>query len=385
MEVLVTHAPGRVNLIGEHTDHQGGLVMPVCINLQITAWASPREDQKFVVHSETLNDTDCFDSSTITKSTGWKNYVRGTVRAFCENSGNLNGANIWITSTIPTGGGLSSSAALEMAILSTLEAIEGKKLSDEEAIHLCWKTETNFVGVSCGIMDQFIIRKGKKNYALRIDCRDLTYEFVKMPTNAEILVIDTNFPRQLTFAPYNQRIQELAIAKQQLQSAGCQIQDLGEISPEMLAKYASHLTSPYRQRLEHVVSENERVRRFERNLIQNDLENVGKLLFQSHASLRDYFKASWERADALVTLSQSLEGVYGARMVGAGWGGSVMMLIEASKSQEIKKRLTHWFLGKYGEQPLVHILYTTDGVSCRPVSIPAEPARIQDFLTGVRN
>ena len=381
MEVLLTRAPGRVNLIGEHTDHQMGLVFPVCIDLEINAWATPRNDSQFVIHSETLNDRDRFDGSDVKKATGWKNYVRGTVKLFYEHQGAINGANIWITSNIPIGSGLSSSAALEMAIISILEAIQGQRLHDEEAIRLCWRAENEFVGLSCGIMDQFVIRKGRKNHAMLLNCKNLSHKYIKTPQNVSFLVIDTLIPRELTISPYNQRIHELSVARQQLHDAGVQNKHFGDLHPYDFEKISKHISSPYRQRARHVVSENERVRNFQQCFVDGNLEIAGQLLYKSHASLKDDFKASWARADALVDYVKTINGVYGARMTGAGWGGSILMLVDYLPTSSIKKYINRWFVEEFDEKPLIYELTVSTGVSIHHTVIPHQLSEVEEFMS----
>jgi galactokinase len=360
--IIFTRAPGRVNLIGEHTDYQMGYVMPSCINLEISLWAKKRTDNNFKVYSKTINEKDVFHTNNISKSLGWKNYHRGIIKAFNEIIPLKKGYNIWIDSNLPRGSGLSSSAALEMAILSTLEKSNGISLSDIDAIKLCWEAENNFVGLSCGIMDQFIVRMGKKNHAILLNCKTFEYEQAHIPDSVELLIVDTNVKRKLTESAYNQRVKECNIAIQQLNEAGLSIKYISDINIDDFEQYGKNVEYPYYRRAKHIITENERVIKLKNKLKEQNLQEIRKILYEAHDSIKNDYEASWKRADELVEYTKTLKGCYGARMTGAGWGGSCVVLVDKN-NKEVKNRIEDWFMKKYHESIIIHHIKTSDGVS----------------------
>jgi galactokinase len=376
----MTKSPGRVNIIGEHTDHQNGFVLPMCIDLALTVWAFQRKDKKIHVYSEMMDEFDTFDTKKIKKLNGWKNYVRGVVDKFQEIHGECIGANIWISSSLPKESGLSSSAALELAIFETFEQLSNVKITDIEVIKACWQVENEFVGVSCGVMDQFVVKVGKKNHAVQINCADLSYNQITLPEQITFIIVDTKKPRNLTQTPYNQRIKECSSALKQLREAGLNISNLSDLNLENFNEYEKLLTDPYIRRVHHVISENERVKAFQQ-LITDSTVNAGQLLYESHASLKENFEATWQRADKLVEYCKIVEGVYGARMTGAGWGGSVLVMIKSNLESNIRKKIINWFKDEFNEYPNIITAQTHDGVTSEYIPFSKVNKNIIEFIT----
>jgi galactokinase len=361
-----TLSPGRINLIGEHTDHQKGFVLPAAINRSIEIYVNPRKDKLVKVYSKTMEESDEFDFNVVYRDYGWKNYVRGVVKKFHYKFQLKSGYNIIITSNLPVGSGLSSSAALEVGLYTTLEKINGLDLPDLEVIKDCWDVENKFVGISCGIMDQFIVRVGKKNSAIKLNCRDLGYSFIKIPSKIKFLVIETGIGRSLKDSPYNQRIKECENALKKLNESGFKIGNLSQLKLEDMGLVRDKLGTNLLRRVEHVVSENHRVQVFEEKII-NSASEAGKLLYESHESLRYNFQASWEEADDLVAFSKSIFGAYGARMVGAGWGGSVLLMIDSKESDNIQLMFKKRFRQKKFQKYSIYEISISDGVKFQEI------------------
>ncbi|MHA2091939.1 MAG: galactokinase, partial [Candidatus Kariarchaeaceae archaeon] len=342
------HAPGRVNLIGEHTDHQGGYVLPACINLGITFYVNPRSDDQIRIYSQYFDEDDTIS----TKSTilpvnegSWKNYVRGVVANYLLIKGNTMGANIWIRSDLPINAGVSSSAAMEIGMFNVLETLNETRIDDLEAIQACWQAENEFVGVRCGIMDQFIIRMGKKDTALLINCSTEEFQAVNVPENWSLLLLDTGVPRTLSHTPYNARIEECQSALRTIRNLWGEVNHLSEIDTTQLDQLSKILDPQIFLRVSHVVKENNRVLEFIRK-IQNN-EHIGNIIYDSHTSLRENFDVSWPEADYMVEMSNSIPGILGARMHGAGWGGSIILVIQKTMRSSVSHDVISRFKEKY--------------------------------------
>ncbi|OLS24239.1 MAG: Galactokinase [Candidatus Heimdallarchaeota archaeon LC_3] len=379
IKYYLTTSPGRINIIGEHTDHQKGLVMPTAINLQIFIYVSNRTDDLIRVFSETLNEYDEFPISNISKSYGWKNYIRGTIDKFNRNFGLEFGFDIFISSRLPFGAGLSSSASLVVGLYSSLEYILNKQINDMKVIEDCWEVENNYVGLSCGIMDQFIVRLGKENSALKLNCENLEYYFINLPSEIKFLIIDTGVRRNLKDSPYNKRIEECNYSLKFLKKKGYNIENLSQIKIADLGYIQKILVNPYYKRVEHIVSENHRVNLFDLKITKSKIE-AGKFLYESHLSLEKSFEASWIEADQLVQYSKSISGVYGARMVGGGWGGSVLFMIDTEKAYKVKNNLRKYLLEKGLNNHRVLEIASSGGVKTQKLEKTSIPMNFKKFL-----
>nr|MBC8260131.1 galactokinase [SAR324 cluster bacterium] len=317
-------APGRVNLIGDHTDYSGGFVMPVALEQAVWLALRPREDQRVVLHSlDYVETTELNLSKSLEKGKGWQEYLKGISWVLQETGWQLSGWEGVVTGDIPQGAGLSSSAALEMACLRAFAEVSVIYWNPQTAAKLAQRAETEWVGVSCGIMDQLISACGIAGHALLIDCQNLDIKPVKLPTGLKIIILDTKSRRGLVDSLYNERFSQCLDA-----SAIFGKSLLREVSlTELEAK--SSLLSPllYRRAL-HVISENKRVRHAAKAMNNNDLELVGQLMQESHLSLRDNFEVSSSALDLMVEHALSAPGCLGARMTGAGFGGCAVAVVK---------------------------------------------------------
>jgi galactokinase len=301
--VIRASAPGRVNLIGEHTDYNDGFVLPCAIDRFTVVEAEPRDDR--TMHVESLGETDDFDLDAIERTETWRDYVRGVVRLL----GLERGASLRIESTVPRGAGLSSSAALEVAVGRAVSELAGEQLA-----RLCRQAENEFVGVQSGIMDQFAVTLGRAGHALLLDCRDLDYRHIPIPDGVAIVVCDSHVRRELTDSGYNERRAECEAA-----AARLGLTSLRDATPEQVADLP---------RARHVVGENERTLRAAAALEAGDCVTFGELMNASHASMRDDFEIVPPELDALAAATRAIGGCYGSRLTGGGFGGCTVSLVD---------------------------------------------------------
>jgi galactokinase len=304
-----------VNLIGEHTDYNDGFVFPGAINRTTAIASAPRPDSQILVHAQNLNLTMLLSLHDLVprKSGAWSNYVAGVAQFLRVRGDELRGADLLINSTVPRGSGLSSSAALEVATAHTFIALNGLHLSELETVLLCQRVENEFVGVKCGIMDQFISALGRKDHALKIDCRSLAYEHVPFPGGVRLIVCDTNVRRALASSEYNRRREECTTGAGILARYKPGVRNLRDVAPGEFASLEHHLDDITRKRCRHVVTENARVEESVLALNAGDLERFGRLMYESHASLRDDYEVSCPELDAVVEICAQCAGVFGAR------------------------------------------------------------------------
>ena len=380
---------GRVNLIGEHTDHQLGLVLPVSINAKITIYGVKREDDQVLVYSDNYKENYSLTLSELTdyipEKGVWFNFIVGILKSFSHLYSVTQGCNIIITSDLPQGVGLSSSAALEIALMTLFEQIYNHTIDPLTVVKMCWEVENNFIGVKCGIMDQFIVRFGQENKVLKINCHNLSFETAILPRDLKIIILDTNIEHKLIDSPYNTRIQECSKALLSVKELGFPVSYLSELSVEDLKKIESDLSDIYYRRIKHVVTENQRVIDFF-NILHDEKEKkrperLGTLLYQSQESLQNDFEASWDRADEIVSYCKKLtHQVYGARMLGGGWGGSVLLLVNNMEKDDIIGSLKNWFFATYDENTTIFEFSTTVGTTTENIAENAIPPAFKHIL-----
>ncbi len=332
---LVARAPGRVNLIGDHTDYNGGFVFPAAIDLE-TQVAARLGLEDVAVWSVQFDESDAFGAppgSGLEPRGGWRDYVRGVVRVAAEDGLPVAPCQLMIDGDVPLGSGLSSSAALEVAVLEALDALFDWRLAPVRLALLAQRAENTFVGVACGVMDQMVSALGKRDHALLIDCRSLETEAVPLHLEAigvQIAVLDSGVPRTLATAGYNRRRQEceegLALLATRL---GRQLGSLRDVDRQEFEALREELPPRIRARLTHVFGENDRVLRARQALATGDVATFGSLMSDSHASLRDDYEVSCAELDTLVALCDAEPGILGARLTGAGFGGSAVALATA--------------------------------------------------------
>lgn len=339
---LLSSAPGRINLIGEHTDYNNGYVLPAAIHLRTHFLMAPRPDDKVRIWTENFQEEEAFDLKAIvpSESRRWANYVKGIFWVLKQEGLKLGGVNAMIWGEVPLESGLSSSASLEVSVIKGLSTSWNIDLPPLEMAKLAQRAENDFVGVKCGLMDQFISVLGRKDSAVFLDCETLEYAYYPLSlekAGLAILVHDTRVPRKLAASEYNKRRQESTQALEILKQKG--IRSYKEATTSLLESSRSEIGPVPYKRAKHVITENERVRRAVEALQKDDFSGLGALLFHSHESLRDDYEVSCPELDLLYDVGKDFSGCLGARLVGAGFGGSGIALIEKRAEDAFRKRL----------------------------------------------
>jgi galactokinase len=327
---IIVRAPGRVNLIGEHTDYNEGFVLPMAIDYFVQVAVSRRKDQHLRFYSADFRDRKRTSISNLRykKEDRWANYPKGVVSVLLARGYTLGGINFTVQGNIPQGAGLSSSAALEVAAGFAVQKLFGLKISGPDLAQLAQEAENNFVGVRCGIMDQFVSRMARAGHATLIDTRDMNYRYIPLNFKSiKILITNSNVPRNLLDSEYNQRREECERCVDIL-SAKKPGRALRDYTPADLRDSMGLIPETTRKKCLHVVEENQRVLEAETALKKSDIVYFGKLMNRSHESLRDQYEVSCPELDWLVKRAWETDGVYGSRMTGAGFGGCTVTLIE---------------------------------------------------------
>jgi galactokinase len=352
-EPRIFRAPGRVNLIGEHTDYNDGFVLPMAIDREATVAIVPSDDRKFRVHTLNFDESGEFDLDVpFSGERGrWINFIEGMVRILESKGKRMRGSDIVIWSDIPSGAGLSSSAALEIVIgLSTLTA-SGEEVDRTLLARAGQQTEHDYVGAKVGIMDQFVSANAREGHALRLDCRSLEFENVPLDTSEVAVVIcDTNVKHDLATSAYNTRREECSEAVEILKTELPGITHLRDVSVADFEKYESLLPEPVRSRARHVVTENERTVNAAEALKRNDLAEFGRLMWESHRSLRDDYEVSSPELDTLVEIARGFDGVLGSRMTGGGFGGSTVSLVPRGSVDDFRATMAAGYQKAHGRE-----------------------------------
>jgi galactokinase len=369
--VTMVRAPGRVNLIGEHTDYNDGYVLPVAIDRSILMAAAPRPDRQVILHALDFDQRTGFSLDDIRHDTQypWSNYQRGVAFFLQERGFELAGMDAVISGDIPVGSGLSSSAAVEVAAAYTWQVLSGFSLSRVELALLCQQAENEFVGMQCGIMDQFISALGQRDHALLIDCRTLEHKVVKLGSgegslrpSATIVVCDTMKRRGLVDSEYNARRRECEEGVRLLRKHLPEIKALRDVSPAQFERYQGDLPEIVRRRCRHVVYENERVLQSVEALKGDDLATFGRLMNESHVSLRDDYQVSCRELNVMVEVAWQVEGVYGSRLTGAGFGGCTVSLVAGEAVERFRAHVAAEYQAATGIEPQIYVSAVEDGV-----------------------
>jgi len=366
---VVARAPGRINLIGEHTDYNDGFVLPCAVDLSVTVATRPNTHGTINAHAALFNEsrTVALDKLRPSPEAGWMNYVSGVAHELGVRGIPLTGADLLIDGNVPLGAGLSSSAAIEVATAMALLALAHSTLPGTEIALACQRAEHTFAGVQCGIMDQFISALGQKDHALFLDCRSLAYELVPIPTNARIVICDTTVSRELAVSGYNARRQSCERGVSIIQRKFPEVRALRDVTSVMIEDFRSHLEPEVFRRCHHVVTENERVLQSVRALRNGDLSEFGKLMYQSHLSLRRDYEVSCPELDAVVDICAEEEEVFGARMTGAGFGGCAICLVREDHVAHLMNRLSEEFPAKTGRTPRLYSCSIEDGARTKEI------------------
>ncbi len=360
-------APGRVNLIGEHTDYNGGNVFPCAIDKGTYGLVKKRNDRKFRMYSENFANLGIMeftlDELTNDKKHDWANYPKGVIKMFLEAGQKIDsGFDILFSGNIPNGAGLSSSASIEMLTAIVLKDLFHLSIDPVEMAQLGKKTENLFIGVNSGIMDQFAVAMGKKDNAILLDCNTLKYDYVPVVLKDEVIVIaNTNKRRGLADSKYNERRAECDEALAELQTK-LPIKALGELSIEQFEANKDLIKSPIRQkRAKHAVYENQRTLKAQKELSAGNLAEFGKLMNQSHISLRDDYEVTGVELDTLAALAWEQPGVVGSRMTGAGFGGCTVSIVKKDKVDDFIKNVGEAYKNKIGYAADFYIASVSDG------------------------
>ena len=364
-EPRLFRAPGRVNLIGEHTDYNDGFVLPVAIDRDVLVAARPRTDRTVRLYSLNVDARSEFSLNALDhdQAQPWSNYVRGVAFYLQEAGLSLRGMDAVVEGNVPIGSGLSSSAALEVASATTFLALGEAELDPVKKALLCQKAENRFVGVNCGIMDQYISALGRAGHALLIDCRSLEYELVPIAGGGvRVVVADTAVRRGLAGSEYNVRRRQCEEAAQTLgRLLGREVRALRDVSVAELAAHGGALPEVNRRRAEHVVSENARTLEGVAALRRGDLARFGELMNESHVSLRDLYEVSCAELDALAEAAWRVPGVLGTRMTGAGFGGCAVALVRGEAIAEFQARVGEAYRAKLGREAQFYVCQVVGG------------------------
>jgi galactokinase len=365
--IAIIRAPGRVNLIGEHTDYNDGFVLPIAIEPEVLIAFRPRTDSLIHMASAAFPDQRLKFSLQDALAPGppsWSNYARGVTATFIAEGISLRGVDALISSTLLVGAGLSSSAALCVAIARALLRAAGRDIPPQQIARLCQHVEHEFAGVPCGIMDQMIVAAGIENHAMLLDCRTLEMQHVPLdPARVQILIANSMVSRELAGSAYADRRRECNEGLTFFQRRDPQIKALRDVTPAMLPPAQSDMPETIFRRCRHVVSENARTLEAVRLLEQNDYPRVGVLMCQSHASLRDDYEVSAPQLDFLVEESMQISGVHGARMTGGGFGGCIVALVHPDAVKNLSDHLTNEYAPHFGNPPQIIVTNATAGAS----------------------
>ncbi|MGM9988273.1 MAG: galactokinase [Bacillaceae bacterium] len=366
-ELLPIFSPGRVNLIGEHTDYNGGHVFPCALSFGTYAIARKRDDRRarfYSINFEKLGVIECsIDQIVNEEAHNWANYPKGVIDVFQKEYGKLaHGIDVLFYGNIPNGAGLSSSASLELAMSVVLNKMFSLNIDMVEMVKMSQRAENEFIGVNCGIMDQFAIGMGKKNHAILLNCNTLQYRYSPLQLDGySIVIANTNKRRDLADSKYNERrgetIEALSILKKHID-----INTLGDLTNDQFDTLAHHIEDEtIRRRAKHAVYENQRTLEAVKALEQNDLYRFGQLMVASHVSLRDDYEVTGNELDTLVSIALKQEGVIGARMTGAGFGGCTVSIVADKHIETFKKEVEKQYTEKIGYAPTFYVASVADG------------------------
>ena len=366
-------APGRVNLIGEHTDYNEGFVLPCAIEFSTRVAIALRPDQKLVLRSAEFREALELDLKNLPRKPRgvWSDYVVG-VAVILGNAGYaLQGASLLVHGEVPIGAGLSSSAAVEVATALALLSLSDAKPPLPEIAKLCQKAENEFVGARVGIMDQFVSCLGKAGHALLLDCRSLQFEQVAMPQQLKLVICNTMVKHELAGGEYNRRREECEAGVQLLAKFFPQIRALRDVTRHQLSSHVDAIPPIIYKRCLHVVEENQRVLRAVEFMRSGNLRELGGLMRESHRSLRDLYEVSSRELDFMVDAAEGLSGYYGGRMTGGGFGGCTVNLVASADAEAFRETIAARYRQQTAISPDIYICSPVDGAHAELKSAPA--------------
>ena len=359
----ICRAPGRVNLIGEHTDYNDGFVLPAAIEYSCWTAAAARKDRKTTVYSENLGKSvtaDLDDLKPLQENT-WANYPLGIAWALEQAGNNLSGADLYFAGEVPLGAGLSSSAAIEVATALALSHISRLDMERSALALLCQRAENDFVGARCGIMDQFISCHGLADRALLLDCRSLEFRMLPIPSDVTLAICNTMVRHELGAGEYNARRAECEQAVRLLRQVLPEIQALRDVTRLQLEERRDLLSTNLYKRARHVITENERVLQAANAFQSGAIRELSQLMADSHSSLRDDYRVSCPELDLMVEIAMRQRGILGARMTGGGFGGCTINLVDTAHAEEFRYRVSAAYTSATGLHPDVYLCKAAQG------------------------
>lgn len=353
----VYRAPGRVNLIGEHTDYNQGLVLPMAIQLACYAVVGTTNDDRLRVYSESQKDGREWTIEQLRNAQPeqhWSDYFVGVAQQVLKAGYTIHPGSVLLHSTVPMGGGLSSSAAIEVA--TALALLDGQQIEPLALVQICKRAENEFVGVPSGIMDQYVSVFGQAQNALELDCRTLTHRYVPLPDGLVLVAVNSMVKHSLGTSAYRDRVRECAEAAEILG-----VPSLRDATPATVEEARGRMPDTVYRRARHITTENDRVEAFVRASLDGNLEEMGRLLTATHRSLRDDFEVSAEELDFLVDAAMTLDGVYGSRMIGGGFGGCTLTMMRPDTLDHFEEHIAKAYNERFGIRPELYPCSPSDG------------------------
>ena len=360
-EPTVFAAPGRVNLIGEHTDYGEGFVMPAAINFATLAGISARADGKIAVYSENQGEERVFDGVQAKRIGHWSDYPMGVVAVLAGEGHRIPGFNLSIWSDVPLASGLSSSAALEVTTALAVLGLIGAEYPGSVLARLCQRAENEFVGANCGIMDQFISANGRENHALLLDCRDLSFKLAPIPDDVALVIANTMVKHSVAGGDYPTRRRESEAACAVIAKHRPEVRFLRDATLGDLERWGHEMEPKNLMRARHIISENLRTVAACEALTTGNMKELGRLMNEAHWSYSKDFECSCDECDAMVELAQNLPGLIGARLTGGGFGGCTVNLVEQVEATRFAEVLGSRYAAKFGIVPEIHVCHASGG------------------------
>jgi galactokinase len=356
-------APGRVNLIGEHTDYAEGFVMPAAIDFATLAAISPRDDGKVVLYAENFGEERSFSADALPdeRGGGWSDYPLGVLSILAGEGYTIPPLNLTLWGDVPLSAGLSSSASVEVATAVAVTGLLGVSIPGPRLARLCQRAENEFVGASSGIMDQFISANGKADHAMLLDCRDLSFQLAPIPESVALVIANTMVKHSVAGGEYTSRRAQVEEACRILATHRPEIRFLRDATVADLAAWGHEIPPVALKRARHVITENQRTTDAAKALIQNDLATLGRLMHEAHVSYSKDFEASCVEADTMVDLAQDIPGLIGARLTGGGFGGCTINLVEQDHAAGFARILKDRYRAALGIDAEVYICHASAG------------------------
>ena len=361
---IIVRAPGRANLLGGHTDYNDGFVLPIAIDRSVLFAAAARDDRQVVLDALDLDERSEFSLDRLLPSEQhpWSNYQRGVAHFLQARGHSLRGLDGALTSNVPIGSGLSSSAAVEVATAFGFRELNGLDVDLPDLALICQQAEHEFAGVPCGIMDQFVSALGRRDHALLLDCRSLAYELVPLPSTLRVVVCDSGVRRQLAGSEYRVRRAQCEEAVRLLQDVLPAIRALRDVTPDQLRAHRDLLPEVVFRRARHIVHAAARMGQAVTALRSGDAEGFGQAMQDCHASLRDDYEVSSPELEALVEAAGEVTGCYGSRLTGAGFGGCTVSVVADGAVAEFERHVVQRYRGQTGQEATVIVCAAEDGV-----------------------